>query len=242
MNTQQRRPFFQTATTSIRGRRLRGWLAVILTALLCSCASLTPDRIAVLAALAGNAAQIGVSLWLDKNPDHRGSFEAVARAIAAFLAAQAGPGVAPEAKEATVAELLSSLPTPTLASKEGELYVSGDNLVIWDAKLKKASTVEGAAVEPVLKAVKEGMRRALVPKPPKPYPLPIRARESLTAVPQPITNLTPISTPLVVPAGKFAPRGRGVGIYSVERKTGTNWTEVQSFTSGPAEFRVRRVR
>lgn len=316
----QRRPFFLTTATPVQGCHPRGWLAVILSAALlcCSCSTLTPDRIAVLAALAGNAAQIGVEEWLRQHPTHRESFAAVARAIAAFLAAQGGSA---EERESKVVELLSSMPTRTLASKEGGLYLTGTpgtnqpqrgELVVWDETLKKASVIEGAATEPVLKAVRDGMRRALavkapMPTPPRflymgwtndpafavvsPPPLPraVTGVEALRAQPRPDphpertnrgtlwqqaipyldrTNTlrviqldywdepvrpepTPkpvlVHTPVVesptpaVQAPKHAPQRR-VGIYTVERRNGTNWVEVQSFTSGPAEFRVRRVR
>lgn len=216
------------------------------TFLFCSCSTLTPDRIAVIAALAGNAAQIGVESWLVRHPEHRASFQAVANAIAAFLAAQGGPPAT--AKEATVAELLSSLPTPTLASREAELYVTGDNLVVWDARANKASTVEGPAVEPVLKAVREGMGRALAPMP----PMPGRVRALVTAPGSspglvagadttPAVKKSLTTEPLKVTA---PPQPIPDAVFALERRVdGTNWMRVRLYTNSAADrFQVLRVR
>lgn len=129
--------------------------------LFCSCASLTPERVQVLSAIAQQAAHLGVQEWLRTHPTHRDSFQLVLSTLTALL--RAG-----ETNQAVYAAYLNSLPTRTLAGPAGELYVTGDRLVIWDAELEKAVAVEGRAEQPVIRATVAGMTRALGPQPPMP--------------------------------------------------------------------------
>lgn len=222
-------------------------LAIPLVLLLCSCSTMTPDRIALLSALAGSAAQLGLQLYLQNNPTHRPGVQAVVDALKLIQVPT----------EQSVATELQSLPTTTLRGSESELYVANDNtLRIYDAKSGKTFDVPpGLAGEAVARAIRAGMRRAVEPVPPLPArvkrvpPSPqlvyvtnqqvivLPANEPAFAVARPVVESPTPATQ----AAKHAPRGR-VGIYSVERKASNVWIEVQSFTSGPAEFRVRRVR
>lgn len=246
-------------------------LVVPLVLLLCSCSTMTPDRIALLSALAGSAAQIGLQIYLSNNPTHRPGAQAVVDALRRIEVPT----------EQAVATELQSLPTTTLKGPESELYVADTGkLVIWDKQRKKAFDVPpGLAGEAVARAVRDGLRRAMVVRPPMPTPRrflsmgwtndpafavvsppplpPAKSPYTLEAMHGVPTNNayppgwfapTGILTAVVesptpaVPAGKHSPRSR-VGIYTVERRDNTNWVEVNSFTSGPAaEFRVRRVK
>lgn len=178
MNTQQRRPFFQarqpggSSLTTINWGRITRVLScerilAILTALLfLGCASLAPNRVAVLAAIAQHAAYIGASDWLAKHPEHKAGFDAVIFALTALARNN-------NTNETAFVELISSLPTSTLAGPEGELYVTEADLVIWDSALKKAVEVKGPAVQPVMKATLSGLKRAVAPLPPVPEPVPL---------------------------------------------------------------------
>lgn len=181
MNTQQRLLFQAVKSDSkfcsgmhesLRLRfHLHRWIAVIFALLLISCASLTPERVQVLAAIAGQAAQQGAQEWLKAHPDQRPAFNLVMQAIDNFI--RAG-----NTNMAEYTALLESLPTPTLRGTAGEVYVTGTpktnvvetaHLVIWDAELKKAVPVAGALEKPVMKSVRDGLKRAMAPVPP---PLP----------------------------------------------------------------------
>lgn len=129
--------------------------------LFCSCASLTPERVQVLSAIAQQAAHLGVQEWLRTHPSHRDAFQLVLSTLTGLI--KAG-----ETNQAVYAAYLNSLPTRTLAGPAGELYVTGDKLVIWDAELEKAVAVEGRAEQPVIRATVAGMQRALGPQPPMP--------------------------------------------------------------------------
>lgn len=262
---QQRRPFFlTTATNSFQGiRRPRGWLAVILSAALlcCSCASLTPDRVQFWADLARQAAQVGLQIWLAKHPEHRGN-------IAEILAAMGRLSVQPPGLESGVTEeqLLAALPTRVLTGEKAELFLTDKSVLIRDKKSGKSKLVDAENREPVMRAIRQGMRDALTPKP----PMPERTRRvapvaqpphviyvtnqqvivlppnepAFAVAPKPVLVHAPVveSPTPAVPAGKHSPRGR-VGIFTVERRSGTNeWVEVQSFTGPASEYRVRRVR
>lgn len=168
MKNSQQRLFFQAATsnrslgsnrTATTGRfRPCGWIAVILALLFTSCTTLTPDRISVLAQIAGQAAQIGAQQWLAQHPEQRPAFDLVLAAISDFV--RQG-----KTNMVEYTELLSSLPTGTLRGDAGELYIS-DTLVVWDRDLGRSTRIVGAAERPVRMAVRDGLRRAVAPMPP----------------------------------------------------------------------------
>lgn len=167
----------------------------LLLVFLFGCASLTPERINVLAQIAGQAAQLGAQEWLREHPTHRDAFNLVIAAISAFV--RNG-----ETDMAKYTELLESLPSGTLRGEAGELYITGSprdtnqvatvlqtnfisaglsvvvltnapvvskaRLVIWDKELNKAVRVTGALEKPVQRAVRDGLRRAVGPAPPMP--------------------------------------------------------------------------
>lgn len=163
---QQRRSFFQTAgklSTAATARVQQPRASLSLAAAICAallffgCTSLTPDRVALLSALASHAAQFGVEEWLAKHPTQR---EAWAIAISAFSdAVRKG--------DTNAVAYLNSLPTATLAGYVSELYVSGDKLVVWDNETQKAVAATGPAEGPVQRATAAGLKRGLAEKPPK---------------------------------------------------------------------------
>lgn len=195
---QQRRPFFQAVNNVNLLQRILEWVesrfrpcgriaAILAVLLFTSCASLTPERVNLLAAIAGQAAMIGAQQWLAKHPEHRLSFEAVIAAIQSLIKA----GVT---NQAAYAELLNGLPTPTLAGPSGELYVTEDRLVIWDSELRKAVAVEGKAEAPVIRATVAGLKRGLAPLPPMPTVSRsgrtlVQVRKNRVVVPVPDTNV-----------------------------------------------------
>lgn len=133
------------------------------------CASLTPERLDVLAQIAGLAAQEGAKEWLKKHPDHRLAFDAVIASIAALV--KQG-----ETREFKYSELLQSLPTATLAGTEGAVYVTGtsnistnkeqDRIIVYDERTKKAYHVGGDIR--VQRQIVAGLKRAMLPLPPVP--------------------------------------------------------------------------
>lgn len=137
--------------------------------LLMSCSSLTPERINVLAQIAASAAQIGAQIWLEKNPQHRDSFNLVMAMLQQLI--REG-----ETREFKYAEVLQSLPTSTLAGPEGAVYVSGtpklserkevDRLVVYDEGTGKSYNVGGDVR--VQRAIVNGFRRGLMPRAPMP--------------------------------------------------------------------------
>jgi hypothetical protein len=174
MKIKQRRLFFMRAAKALEALHLHGWIAVILSAtLLFGCTSLTPERVNVLAAIAGQAAAMGAEEWLLKHPQHRAAFDAV---IAELVAVHKNGNTNEQALEDAFVERMSSLPTDTFRGRDGELYLTGERkdggarggLVVWDAQLKKSVPVRGEATRPVLKATLVGLKRAMVPKPPAP--------------------------------------------------------------------------
>lgn len=187
MNTQQRRLFFQARKSgglscincinlSREGRfaSCEVILAIFAALLffLFGCASLTQDRVAVLSAIAGQAAQVGAQDWLARHPDQKPIFDSIIIGIAALVKG----GVT---NQMAYVELLNALPTATLAGTAGELYITEERLVIWDAELKKAVAVGGAAERPVLRATISGLRRALAPLPPAPVPVPLTGTDGI---------------------------------------------------------------
>lgn len=167
MKFQQRRSFFQTVGrlwTAATARALLPRASLSLAAAICAAllflgctTSLTPDRVALLAAIAGQAAQVGVEEWLAKHPTQR---EAWAIAISAFANAVRN-------RETNAVGYLNSLPVSSLAGPSGELYVSGDRLVVWDGEAQKAVAATGALEDPVQRATVSGLKRGLAEKPPK---------------------------------------------------------------------------
>lgn len=183
MNTQQRRPFFQAGkigdnglTTISRGRIIRFLsceriLATLTALLFLGCASLTPNRVAVLAAIAQHAAYIGASDWLAKHPEHQGLFTAVIAELTALAGAGITTNPTNETAGAAALERLSKLPTGTLAGPEGAVYIRREDLVVWDGR--KMVEIQGAATVPVIKAIRVGLRQAIAPLPPAPEPVPM---------------------------------------------------------------------
>lgn len=182
MKLKQRRLFFQAKTSGAsgltstinRGRIIRllsceGLLATLTALLFFGCASLTQDRVTVLAAIAGQAAQVGAQEWLAKHPEHRALFTAAL----AELTALAGAGITTNSTNgmavASALERLSTLPTATLAGPDGAVYIRREDIVVWDGR--KMVEVQGAATVPVIKAIRVGLRRAMVPLPPVPEPV-----------------------------------------------------------------------
>lgn len=184
MKLKQRRLFFQAKTSGAsgltstinRGRIIRllsceGLLATLTALLFFGCASLTQDRVTVLAAIAGQAAQVGAQEWLAKHPEHRALFTAAL----AELTALAGAGITTtstnEMAVASALERLSQLPTATLSGPDGAVYMRMADLAVWDGR--KIVVLQGAATVPVLKAIRVGLKRAMAPLPPAPEPVPL---------------------------------------------------------------------
>lgn len=172
MKIKQRRLFFQAAkSTDSQNRssriprtafRLCGRIVAIFAALLFfGCASLTPDRVALLAQIAGQAAQIGAQNWLAKHPDQKQLFNDVIAAITALV--QAGI-----TNQQAYVEQLHRLPTTTLAGPEGSVVVKTDHLVITDKVADKATVLTEPATMPVVKATLSGLRKGCTPLPPVP--------------------------------------------------------------------------
>lgn len=175
MTTQQHRSFFQTVGRLWTAATARAQLppaslslatAIVTVLLFLGCTSLTPDRVALLSAIAGQAAQVGVEEWLAKHPEQR---EAWAIAISAFANAV-------KTGETNPVSYLKSLPVSSLAGPEGALYVTGNRssnkvdkaiLVVWDNETQKSVAATGPAEEPVQRAVMAGLKRGLAEKPPK---------------------------------------------------------------------------
>lgn len=156
------------------------WIAVIVAAvLLLGCSSLTPERVNVIAGIAGQAAAFGAADWLAKHPEHRQAFmDALAELGAVVKTDDKGA----QSIEDAAVSFLAKLPTGTLRGKDGEVYVTGDtngpaSLVVWDPVLKKGVEVEGEAARPVVKQLYMGLRRALSPQPPAPVVVVARARK-----------------------------------------------------------------
>lgn len=243
MNNQQRR-FFQTATSAncsgsgcvtVPKEHFRACVrvaAIFALLFFTSCASLTPERISVLAAIAGQAAQLGAQEWLAKHPEHRNAFNLVIDSISAFI--RAG-----ETNMAKYTELLESLPTSTLRGEAGEIYITGNprdanqvatvlqtnfigaglavvvltnapaaskaHLVIWDKELNKAVRVTGALEQPVQRAVRDGLRRAVGPTPPMPPRVGRRGEPVLGIVPEGPPSLPQFQPAKPYPEGTFPP-------------------------------------
>lgn len=151
----------------------------LLLVLLFGCTTLTPDRISVLAQIAGQAAQLGAQQWLAQHPEHRDAFNLVIAAINDFV--RQG-----KTNMVEYTELLSSLPTGTFRGDAGELYIT-DTLVVWDRDLGRSTRIVGAAERPVRMAVRDGLRRAVGPKPPMP------PRVGRSRPPEPVLGLVPES-------------------------------------------------
>lgn len=261
MNTQQRRPFFIKA--AYEGRQIslshpRRWGAVILTAALLffqpGCASLTPERINLLVAIAGQAAQMGAALWLSEHPTHQDAFNHVITALTPLVkAGDTNKNV----------EILTSLPgnvpgVVTLKGKDGDLYVT-DVLVVYDNESGKSTRITGEAVKPAMRVILTGLQAAVAPLPPDPkkarrMPLPrVQNASAPTAHVHPVGEwridpnrlveaapATPLSgrtyvtkstveigAPTLSVKWPIMPRS----VYHIEHGDGTNWRRVCSLTN-----------
>lgn len=191
MNIQQRRLFFQARKSGGSSLTKPNWGRIIrfaycevilatLTALLFflfGCASLTPDRVAVLAAIAGQAAQVGAADWLVKHPEHRALFAAALAELTALARAGITTNSTNEMAVASALERLSQLPTATLSGPEGAVYMRMADLVVWDGR--KMVVLQGAATVPVLKAIRVGLWQAMAPMPPAPVPVPLTETDGI---------------------------------------------------------------
>lgn len=266
-------------------------IAIALAALLfTSCASLTPDQAKFWADLAGQAAQVGLQIWLQQNPEHRENVKEIVDAMGRRSIQP--PGL--ESSGPTEEQFLAALPVRALGGpgSRADLFITETSLLIHDKTTGKSKMVDGKDRAKVLKAIREGMRRAVTPLPPMPvrrvaappramtgvealrsnpdgivvlspqddwreffsrHPnarwvitngspyttLEVRDGTSTNSLPPVVESHTPtVANPATVP-NKFAPR---LGVYRVEKREGTNWSEVSSFSSGLGEFRVKRVR
>lgn len=232
-------------------------LLLVAACLFCSCSSLTPERVDILAQIAGQAAQFGTQQWLKDHPDHRDAFALVLAELQRLL--KAG-----ETNQAQYATNLNGLPTATLAGPSGAVYVTEDRLVVWDAELKKAVTVKGAAEQPVIRATVSGLKRAMLPLPPVPgkaRPVPVwRSAVSFTGQ-HPVlshdgttyrTNQPGLTTPEPLPLSRTNVTRSGVevtphvgnwshvtvswqmgprSVYHIENQVGTNWHCLGSITN-----------
>lgn len=110
--------------------------------------------VARVANIAGLAAQMGSTAYLQKNPEARPYFVASFNALGALdHAGQYDP--------AAFAEALSMLPIKELSGPNGNLYVLGA-ILIWDELAQRSINVDRTLwVQPVLRAVRLGIGRAL---------------------------------------------------------------------------------
>lgn len=144
-----------------------GRIAAILTAALLflgpGCASLTPNRINAIAAIAGAAVQIGAAVWLDQHPEDKPLFNAVILTLSAI--AMAGQPVSQD--QETFVKVLATLPTPVLKCGNGALCIVADHqLVVVEDIPKRATLIVGALEAPVRRATLSGLKAAMAPKPP----------------------------------------------------------------------------
>lgn len=110
--------------------------------------------VARVANIAGLAAQMGSTAYLQKNPEARPYFVASFNALGAL-------DHAGEYDPAAFAEALSMLPIKELSGPNGNLYVLGA-ILIWDELAQQSVNVDKATwVAPVLRAVRLGIGRAL---------------------------------------------------------------------------------
>lgn len=196
-------------------RRVLSGFPCICSALLffTSCASLTPDRIATLVAIAAQAAQLGAQEWLAAHPEHRAAFQQVIDAINIELKA---------GNTTRAIAMLESLPVTSLSGKDGEIYWTGEprstnteatvagTLVVWDGYLGKPTRITGSAEGPVVNAVRTGLRRAVAPMPPA---LPVHTKRGvpvLGVVPEsPTRELTDAELDAEFEAIKLKLKARG---------------------------------
>lgn len=193
---QQRRPFCQAVESKLveSGRRTRLAIFAVLLFFLLGCSSLTPERVNLLAQIAGQAAQYGAQQWLAKHPDHRLAFDAIIASIAALV--KQG-----ETREFKYSELLQSLPTDTLVGPEGAVYVTGtsqlstnkeqDRIIVYDKRTKKPYHVGGDIR--VQRQIVAGLKRAMLPLPPAPGKAKARSTPVLFTPAVSVTNLPVMS-------------------------------------------------
>ena len=104
------------------------------------------------AIIAGLAAEIGTTIYLDAHPEQREAFKISLIALGALCSAG-------NTNVDAYAELLNSLPTSTFDGPLGSVYVSS-GLVVWDGV--KATAVKGKFTFPVACAIVAGIRRGVI--------------------------------------------------------------------------------
>lgn len=110
--------------------------------------------VARVASIAGAAAQMGSAAYLSKNPEARPYFVASFNALGAL-------DHAGEYDPAAFAEALKMLPIKEMSGPNGSLYVLGA-ILIWDELAQRSVNVDKTLwVQPVLRAVRIGIGRAI---------------------------------------------------------------------------------
>lgn len=112
--------------------------------------------VARVARLSGVAAELGATMYLEKNPSARPYFEASLAAVAALDASG-------DYNPSRFADALKGLPVRELQGKEGSLYI-GLAVVAWgelSVEAERANLDKAEWVRPVLKSVRLGLERAL---------------------------------------------------------------------------------
>ncbi len=125
---------------------------------LCSCSTMTPEKVNDLAILAGTAASIGATIYLQAHPEQKPAFDLATIALQSFLASG-------KTDPAQFANLMGALPTDALPGPTADLYVSKPNLVVYDKGKELATKVEGKAALPTMRAISSGLTRAMLAKP-----------------------------------------------------------------------------
>lgn len=203
----------------------------LLLVFLLGCTSLTPERIGVISAIAGQAAQLGIQLWLEQHPTHRKAVE--------FTVQEFANGVK-EGKTNPV-PVLHRLPTSSLAGPHGDVYVSGDRLVVWDAELNKGVAATGEAEKPVLREVLAGLKRGVATMPPK---LPVRVKREIPhhgaiSHPIPIANSGAVDNPIPLTDAQLDAQFEAVKAMLAERTNTVSTVDVQPTPNGASVVTVR---
>lgn len=128
--------------------------ALFLAITICGCTTLGTLDVDRVARIAGGAAQLGSTLYLRQNPEATPAFVAVYQALRAL---DAGGNYDPVA----FADALRKLPVDALAGANGDLYISVA-IVVWDELARQSAAIDTAVwVRPTLRAVMNGMGKAL---------------------------------------------------------------------------------
>jgi hypothetical protein len=135
------------------------WSVVMLAVMLVGCATGPNGQATVdvqrVARLAGVAAEVGATVYLQKHPGDRAYFQIAASALAALDASS-------DYDPAKFAAALQTLPIRELRGPEGSLYV-GLAIVAWEELSAEAARLDKTVwVKPVLERVQLGLERALV--------------------------------------------------------------------------------